>query len=109
MIQGATIRRPKPQRTIADATTRLASQNQIGRERAMATDSARTREALAAKPDLVEEARDLRRLLAFRADADVRRGGRDLAEHLVSPIVGERRETSTSQPPINIQSRRSSM
>src|SRR5919201_6801885 len=83
MIHGATILRPRPQRTIADAATRLASQNHAGSERAMATDSARTREALAAKPDLVEEPRDLRRLVALRPDADVRSRRRHLAEDLV--------------------------
>ena len=43
MIQGATIRRPKPQRTMIDAPTSERSQNQAGTERAMAADSARTR------------------------------------------------------------------
>src|SRR5919198_4540882 len=72
MIHGATIRRPKPQRTITDAATRLASQNQAGRERAIAVVSARSRAvALAAKPDLVEEPRDLGGLLAL--DSHLRR------------------------------------
>src|ERR671936_965373 len=78
MIHGATIRRPKPQRTIADAATRLASQNQAGSERAIAIDSARTRarvvDSLTPKPDLVEQAGDLRGLLALFRDADL--GGR---------------------------------
>src|SRR5919204_3056986 len=75
MIHGATIRRPKPQRTITDATTRLASQNQAGRERAMASDSARSLDrvvSLTAKPHLVEEPSDLRRLLALLDDPHVR-------------------------------------
>src|SRR5439155_8796587 len=85
MTQGATIRRPKPQRTITDATTRLASQNQAGTERTIARDSARTlaRVALAAKPDLVEEPGDLRRLLALLCDADLGRGLGDLSHHRV--------------------------
>src|SRR5205814_8501456 len=66
MIHGATIRRPKPQRTIAEATTRLPSQKPTGRERAIAVVSARSRAvALAAKPRLVEQARYLRSLLAL--------------------------------------------
>src|SRR5919202_3893385 len=69
MIHGATIRRPNPQRTIADATTRLASQKPTGRERAIAVVSARSRArvALAAKPHLVEEPRDLRGLLTLHS------------------------------------------
>src|SRR5690349_19163266 len=82
MIHGATIRRPNPQRTIADATTRLASQNQAGRERAIAVVSARSRArarvALAAKPHLVEQARDLRSLLR---DADLCGRLGNLAHH----------------------------
>src|SRR5438034_4031675 len=83
MIHGATIRRPKPQRTIAEATTRLASQKPTGRERAMAVVSARSRArvALAAKPYLVEEPRDLRRLLCH---ADLRRCLGDLADDRVA-------------------------
>src|ERR671930_1975045 len=82
MIHGATIRRPKPQRTIADATTRLASQNQAGSERAIAVVSARSRArvALAAKPDLVEEPRDLGGLLAFFGDPYVGGRLRDLSD-----------------------------
>src|SRR5919199_4433490 len=87
MIHGATIRRPKPQRTIADATTSDASQKPAGREQAIARDSSRTRArvvpSLAAKPDLVEEARDLRCLLAFPADADIGRGFGHLADDRV--------------------------
>src|SRR5438270_11189138 len=43
MIHGATIRRPKPQRTITDARTSETSQAQAGSERTMAADSSRTR------------------------------------------------------------------
>src|SRR5918911_2130987 len=85
MIHGATIRRPKPQRTIADATTSDASQNHAGRERAMARDSSRTfaRVALAAKPNLVEQARDLGRLVALGDDPHVRGGFCHLADDRV--------------------------
>src|SRR5919198_5198758 len=89
MIQGATIRRPKPQRTITDATTRLASQNQAGSERAIAVVSARRRAvALAAKPDLVEEPRDLRCLLAFLVDPHLRRRLGHLADDRVADGLG---------------------
>src|SRR5918912_3197536 len=86
MIHGATIRRPKPQRTIVYARTSEASQNHAGRERAMARDSSRTfaRVALAAKPNLVEQARDLRRLLALGRDADVGRRLGHLADDRVA-------------------------
>src|SRR5205823_4615961 len=85
MIHGATMRRPKPQRTIADATTSDASHAQAGRERTMALDSSRTfaRDALAAKPDLVEQAHDLRRLLALGRDPHVRGGLGHLADDRV--------------------------
>src|ERR671928_523325 len=93
MIHGATIRRPKPQRTIADAATRDASQNHAGRERAMARDSARTlaRVSLAAKPNLVEQARDLRRLVALGGDPHARGGFGHLTDDRVPDDLGSGR------------------
>src|SRR5918912_2294296 len=90
MIHGATIRRPKPQRTIVYARTSAPSQNPAGRERAMARDSSRTfaRVALAAKPNLVEQARDLGRLVTLGGDPHVRAGLRDLADDRVPNRLG---------------------
>src|SRR5919108_6024399 len=90
MIHGATIRRPKPQRTIAEAATSAPSQKPAGRERAIARVSARRRSrvSLAAKPNLVEQARDLGRLVALGGDPDVRRRLGDLADDGVADGLG---------------------
>src|ERR671938_969521 len=92
MIHGATIRRPKPQRTIADATTSDASQAHAGSELIIARDSARTRArvSLAAKPNLVEQARDLGRLVTLGGDPHVRGGFGDLADDRVPHGLGAR-------------------
>jgi len=83
MIQGATIRRAKPNRISAESTTSAVSHAHIGIERTNANDAGRKRAAaaLSGKPDLAEPARELGGFRILGADAHVGRRVRNLPQH----------------------------